>query len=222
MYIEYIISLVKSLYVCLRLLPIKQAFQLPILVRYNVKCSNLSGNIKLNCPPQCIRAGMIKVGFGDVGIIDSKYQRTILQISGQVCFEGSAFFGHACRISVGKNGCLKIGDMFRNSAGMALICDKDVVIGKNVLVSWDTTITDTDYHSVVDTSKHIVYPDKKEIRIGDRVWLGMGATVLKGVTIPAGTIVAAKAVVTKSVCTENCMVAGNPAMIKKYNVNRKL
>ncbi|MBA2585639.1 MAG: maltose acetyltransferase, partial [Chthoniobacterales bacterium] len=50
--------------------------------------------------------------------------------------------------------------------------------------------------------------------IGDNVWIGMNAVILKGVAIGENSVVAAGAVVTKSV-PENCVVAGNPAKIVK-------
>jgi acetyltransferase-like isoleucine patch superfamily enzyme len=50
--------------------------------------------------------------------------------------------------------------------------------------------------------------------IRDNVWIGMNAVILKGVTIGENSVVAAGAVVTKSV-PENVVVAGNPAIIVK-------
>ena len=51
-----------------------------------------------------------------------------------------------------------------------------------------------------------------EIRIGDDVWIGAGATILPGVTIGRGSIVAAGAVVTHS-CPAGSILAGVPARI---------
>ncbi|HEX8899049.1 MAG TPA: DapH/DapD/GlmU-related protein, partial [Chthoniobacterales bacterium] len=50
--------------------------------------------------------------------------------------------------------------------------------------------------------------------ISDNVWIGMNAVILKGVTIGENSVVAAGAVVTKSV-PANVVVAGNPAVITK-------
>jgi acetyltransferase-like isoleucine patch superfamily enzyme len=55
------------------------------------------------------------------------------------------------------------------------------------------------------------------VTIADNVWIGMNATILKGVTIGENSVVAAGAVVTKSV-PANVVVAGNPAVvIKKFD-----
>jgi acetyltransferase-like isoleucine patch superfamily enzyme len=54
------------------------------------------------------------------------------------------------------------------------------------------------------------------VKIGDNVWIGMNAVILKGVTIGDNSVVAAGAVVTKSV-PPNIIVAGNPAVeVKKF------
>ena len=52
------------------------------------------------------------------------------------------------------------------------------------------------------------------MHIGDNVWLGDHATVLKGVTIGENSVVAARAVVTRDV-PANVVVAGNPAKVVK-------
>jgi len=51
--------------------------------------------------------------------------------------------------------------------------------------------------------------------IGADVWIGRGATIMSGVMIGHGAIVAAKAVVTKTV-PPYAIVAGNPARIIKF------
>jgi len=53
------------------------------------------------------------------------------------------------------------------------------------------------------------------IIISDNVWIGERATILKGVSIGQGAIVAMGSVVTKDV-PDYSIVAGNPARIVKY------
>lgn len=70
------------------------------------------------------------------------------------------------------------------------------------------------------TINHDVNPDNrsatygKPIKIQDKVWLGINATVLPGVTLGYGCIVGANSVVTKDV-PPMTIVAGNPARIIK-------
>lgn len=56
---------------------------------------------------------------------------------------------------------------------------------------------------------------RKEINIGDCVWLGNRVTIMGGVSIGEGAIVAACSVVTKDV-PPCAIVGGNPAKILKY------
>ena len=60
----------------------------------------------------------------------------------------------------------------------------------------------------------------KPIIIGDHVWIGKNALILKGVTIGNGAIVAAGSVVVKDVSAKT-LVAGNPAKVIKDNVEWK-
>lgn len=62
---------------------------------------------------------------------------------------------------------------------------------------------------------------KGSTKIGNDVWLGYGCTVLSGVTIGDGAVIGAKSVVTKDV-PAYAVVAGNPAVIKKYRFNKRI
>ncbi len=54
------------------------------------------------------------------------------------------------------------------------------------------------------------YPVKKDTNIGNDVWIGYGATIMPGVTIGDGAIIATKSVVTKNV-EPYTIVGGNPS-----------
>lgn len=62
------------------------------------------------------------------------------------------------------------------------------------------------------------FPYKSDTVIGNDVWIGYDATILPGVTVGDGAIVAAKAVVTKDVPAYN-IVGGNPAKIIRQRFN---
>jgi virginiamycin A acetyltransferase len=54
------------------------------------------------------------------------------------------------------------------------------------------------------------YPNKGDLIIGNDVWIGYNATIMSGVTIGDGAIIATNATVTKDV-TPYTIVGGNPA-----------
>ncbi|MEN0046630.1 MAG: CatB-related O-acetyltransferase [Bacteroidota bacterium] len=66
------------------------------------------------------------------------------------------------------------------------------------------------------------YPSKGDTIIGNDVWIGYGATIMPGVTIGDGAIIATKAVVTKDV-EPYSIVGGNPAqLIRKRFSDEKI
>lgn len=82
-----------------------------------------------------------------------------------------------------------------------------IYIGDNALIG---------HNVVLATLNHEENPQKRgnlipaPIKIGNDVWIGSNATILAGVTVGDGAIIAAGAVVTKDV-GENAVVAGVPA-----------
>ena len=81
----------------------------------------------------------------------------------------------------------------------------DTLIGHNVVLA-------TLDHDIDPDKRHLLYP--APIHIGNKVWIGSGAVITRGVTIGDNSIVAAGAVVTKDV-PENIIVAGVPAKVIK-------
>jgi acetyltransferase-like isoleucine patch superfamily enzyme len=55
------------------------------------------------------------------------------------------------------------------------------------------------------------------IHIGNHVWIGMNVTILKGVQIGDGAIIAAGAVVTRNI-PARCLAGGVPARVLKENI----
>ncbi|ALD65955.1 CatB-related O-acetyltransferase [Spiroplasma cantharicola] len=63
------------------------------------------------------------------------------------------------------------------------------------------------------------FKSKGDTVIGHDVWIGYGATIMPGVKIGNGSIIAAKAVVTKDV-EPYSIVAGNPAKVKRMRFEK--
>ena len=90
-----------------------------------------------------------------------------------------------------------------------------IVIGDNLLTGKWVTITDNS-HGTTDAETLQTEPltrkmvSKGAVIIGKNVWIGDKATVLPGVTIGEGAVIAANSVVTKDVAPFT-VVAGNPA-----------
>lgn len=113
-------------------------------------------------------------------------------------------------------------------------CGKNIHIGENVFINANCTMQDQGgifigdnvligHNACILTLNHNEDPQKRAnmlpspVKIGNGAWLGSNVTVLPGVTIGDGAIIAAGAVVTKDV-EANTIVAGIPAkVIRKVN-----
>ena len=110
-------------------------------------------------------------------------------------------------------------------------CGKNIKLGKNVFINSGCRFQDQGgitiddgaligHNAVLATLNHNSDPEKRNnllpapIHIGKRVWLGANVTILPGVAIGENSIVAAGAVVSKSV-EPNTVVGGVPAKILK-------
>lgn len=100
-----------------------------------------------------------------------------------------------------------------------LTCSNKIIIGNNLLTGRWVTITDNS-HGDTDLSSLKIPPSERKIVskgaviIGDNVWIGDKATILPGVSIGDGAVIAANSVVTKDVPPYS-IAAGNPAKIIK-------
>lgn len=114
-----------------------------------------------------------------------------------------------------KKAKIEIGDHTFINRRSEIRCKEQVKIGNNCAISWDVSIIDTDYHQLFGSES------TKPVFIGDRVWIGCKSTILKGITIGNGAVVAAGSVVTKDV-EPYTLVAGVPAKEVKRNVKWSL
>jgi acetyltransferase-like isoleucine patch superfamily enzyme len=151
----------------------------------------------------------------------SKHRPAVVLGNHVSCYAG-------CSFSLGPNGRATVGD-FTLLNGAMIMAEELIEIGSHVLISWNVGIADSDFHPIDAALRRQdtyalapFYPDRPErpkiktapVKICDGAWIGMGAVILKGVTIGENSVVAAGAVVTKSV-PPNVIVAGNPAVIVK-------
>lgn len=216
-YIEYLFGLPKSIYFCFKYFPLKVALKLPVFISSKVVLNSVKGKVILQTDH--IRTGMIKIGFGYVGIFDKDVSRSMYENSGTIVFRGGTSVGHGSKISVGKDAIIDFGDNFTVTAESQICSQKKIKFGDNVLISWDCLIMDTDWHKIIKNGKQI--NNNKEISIGNNVWIGCRTTILKGVNIPNGCVVAANSNVVKSIHEARCIIAGNPAKKVKDDIQWK-
>lgn len=147
-------------------------------------------------------------GGRNISIGDKTYFSSHLELCAWETYQGQKFspiikIGQNC--SFGRNNhissinLIQIGDHF--------------LTGRNVTIC-DNNHGQTNYDELIMPPLQRPLYSKGRIIIGDNVWLGDKVTILAGVTIGDGVVVAANSVVTKDV-PPYCVVAGNPAKIIK-------
>lgn len=127
--------------------------------------------------------------------------------------KGSFSIYSGFRISINKGANVELGSGYINY-GVNIACFDKIKLGDGVVISENVTIRDSDNHQIVSNPE---YAMTQPITIGNHVWIGMNATILKGVTIGDGSIIAAGAVVTRDV-PAGCLAAGMPAKVIKEHV----
>jgi acetyltransferase-like isoleucine patch superfamily enzyme len=197
-----------------RYFPFKTAIKMPVFISNNVFLHKMQGTIKFNCP---IKTAMIQIGYGKIGISDFKRTRGIWEVYGEVIFNGRVFIMHGTKIVVGKDAQLILGDNFTTSTEVSIIAEKRITIGDESGISWQTQVMDTDFHHIAD-EHGVVFNEPAEVIIGNKVWIGCRCTILKGVTIPNGCIIAANSLITRKLSGENNIFGGSPTRVLKSNI----
>lgn len=218
-YLLLLLAVPKSLIFNFRYFRLPVAIKLPVLVSHRVWLMSLGGNVILTTDH--IKPGLIQIGFGEVGIFDQHRSRSVWQVGGRVNFCGSARIGHGSKIIVGDNATLVLGDRFAITAESAIVAMDRIEIGHEVLISWDTLIMDTDFHSIYDEHGLRLNPNAPVV-IGSRVWIGCRCLVLKGSAIPDGAVIAAASTVLGRDYSPRSIIGGNPARVLKMNVRWKV
>jgi acetyltransferase-like isoleucine patch superfamily enzyme len=127
--------------------------------------------------------------------------------------------------ALGEEGQVEIGDYcyFTNAV---LLCEEGLRIGNYVVIGWNATLIDTDFHPIgpaeriadalacspLGRGRPRPSIPRSPVVIEDDVWIGPNATILKGVRVGCGAFIEAGAVVTRDV-PRRTRVLGNPAQI---------
>ena len=146
-----------------------------------------------------------------------KYDRSFIHIKGELIVNKSFQIGKGCRIYVGENAKIILGSGYI-TAQTKLLIENGLQIGENCAISWGCEFVDSDYHFIDYDGRSQKDP---KIIIGNHVWVGSNVTVLKGVQIPDGCVIASGSVVNKIFTKKNCLIAGNPAKVIKEDITWK-
>lgn len=93
--------------------------------------------------------------------------------------------------------------------------DGNIKIGNNCMFSNNIEIRNTDSHPIYDLETDERINLEKDVEIKDKVWIGSGVRILKGVTIEEGNVIGQNSFLTKSILEKNCVIVENGRIIRK-------
>ena len=132
--------------------------------------------------------------------------------NGELSVDGVVNLNRGCKIRVYNGRILSIGNNSYVNEGTKIYCAKEIIIGSNCAISFDTKILDTDTHFIFRDGK--LLNEDQSVNIGNNVWIGTNTIVLKGTTIENNVIVGASSLV-KGMLRSNLEYAGVPAKPQK-------
>ncbi len=186
-----------------------------ILCSRNLKIKDFCGTVTLARKER----GIVRIGFGEVEVIDGKYNRAIWSNKGCIYFEGDAHFCIGAKLLVKDTGVIKFGNNFILNGDIQIICRKRIIFGDNCLISWGGLIMDTDFHSIYSLGDLEMRKlnDDQEVIIGNHCWLGCNSIILKGSILNDNSVVSAGSIVRKKHEISNCILIGD--VEAKENIN---
>lgn len=123
-------------------------------------------------------------------------------------------------ISIFNNSACFIGEnnYINGTLNLILSEEKHIFIGKNSIFSFGIWVRMADPHLIydVDTKQRLNFTES--IFLGDHVWVGQDALLLKGTQMGSGSIVGAKSLVSNKKISSNTIWGGNPAKEIKSGV----
>ena len=154
-------------------------------------------------------------------VLNPRKSRDLVYVGAHSVVRGELFvFNH--------DGQILLGDWCFVGENTRIWSAASIKIGDRVLISHDVNIHDTNGHPIDAGMRHAHFkaiaqtghPAEVSMRsaaisVGNDVWIGFGASIMKGVSVGEGAIIAAHSVVTQNVSAYT-LVAGNPAQFIRH------
>jgi acetyltransferase-like isoleucine patch superfamily enzyme len=127
-----------------------------------------------------------------------------------------AMLSPGVQVTVHEDASIHLGANVFMNFDVRVLCNESIEIGAYTAIGWETLIMDSNAHNlwVQGQPRPLTAP----IVIGNAVWIGARSTILKGVTIGDGAVIAAASVVVSDI-PSRCLAAGNPARVVREEVD---
>lgn len=205
-----------------RLTGILQYLYFHLLQKPMYQFSYNSGGNRFVCHGMLINSSILLVGKDNQITINKGtiLKNMCIQVSGKnnkLILHKDVKFYNGSLISLENEGnTLEIGERsdFQGCSFIIREYDTRVIIGKDCMFSANIYVRNGDSHTIYNDQNEKINP-AKDVAIGDRVWIGYGATILKGCIIESDSIIGTQSVVTSKYIPKGSIAAGNPATVLK-------
>lgn len=163
-------------------------------------------------------------GSNNIIVIEDgvKMKNCVLKINGEntLFYLSKSKHWYYLDITGNNNTAIYFGkNCFLNGRLVAVTSERqNIFIGNDGLFSYGITLRTADPHLVFDCETKHRINHSASVLLGDHVWLGQGAMLLKGTQIGSGSIIGAAAVCAGKKIPSNASYAGNPAKLIKQGV----
>lgn len=156
----------------------------------------------------------------DLVVGQIKRGRIVIRVTGS---NVSAHIGSSLRLfaefKLGDDALVRVGDGTTSSGITFTSMRGEIRIGADCMSGEESMVMSARHHGVVDLSsgQPEIIDERAKVHIGDHVWIGYRSFIGGRADIGSGSIVAAtSSVVGKT--PKNCLIAGNPAKVRRLNV----
>lgn len=208
---------IKTIYVNFRLLNFWQAIKLPIFIYGNTKIGLLNGSVVLDCLP---KLGMIKIGCFNNYYSNKQPSLIYLDSGSKIHFKGYFKSAQSCIFHLKKNASLTFGKCTTLGDHVRIICCNFIEIGAYTQISYDSVLSDSNCHYIINLSSKNIKNKDGAIRIGERNWICNNTYINKGAITGEGCIVASGSYLNGKFLSSNIILAGRPAKLIRENSTR--
>lgn len=163
--------------------------------------------IEFNLPLPYLNDNVIHIkGDNNVFSLQSSYNR--------ICYSRFYMLVPGCRrkIILGKNLSIGNAEFFMEDN------DSTISVGDDCMFSNHIILRNSDGHAVIDENGKLLNK-ADHLKLGNNIWIGYGATILKNVQIGDNTVIGSNSLVCKSFPEGNCALGGNPAAVIKRGIS---
>ena len=212
------INWIKTIYINLRLFPVKNAFKFPIIIFGQCRLANLDGKLIFKTP---IKPGIITLGHR-FEVFKKSAKSAELFLQGSWIVSGAIQIGYDFKIYVEKNAVLETGYMCTFANNVKVVCSNKISMGDHVKIGDESQLVDTNYHDLYDLKMQRNIPQKGEIYLKSYIWTGSRVTIMKNTKIPDYSMIASNSLCNKDFLSfgENNIFGGIPAKFVKNGIIR--